>query len=210
MKKSRIVFCDFDGTITSKESLEAVLGSFSPEKFDPVMAALKSGETTVKHGVRELVEDIPSSRYQEILDFVRRIPIRPGFEELLDFLGDRGIRFVVLSGGLMDMVEARLGRLSDKVDAIVAARVDAGGGKLRVFSEHESDTELVAKAKVMKKFAHDESVVIGDGITDIGMVRHGNIVFARGSLADFMQRSGLPFYRWSDFRDVRLKLETLL
>ncbi len=206
----RILFSDFDGTITARESLEAVLKEFASEKYDDMMKRLKSGEVTIREGVREMVEAIPSAKYPEIIRFVTDIPIRPGFESLLDFLEQKGIPFIVLSGGLRGMVEARLGPLLERAYRIIAADVDTSGIHLKVFSDYEMGTELVAKAEVMKAFAADEQIVIGDGITDFQMARHADTVFARDSLAKFLEKSGISYYPWADFFEIRDKLETLV
>ncbi len=209
-KNRRLVFCDFDGTITARESLEAVLRKFHPDGFDDMMARLRSGEKSIRDGVKEMVAGIRSERYPQILEFVRQIPIRAGFEDLLDFLEARGIAFIVLSGGLRGMVEARLGPLAERVEQIIAADVDTGQTMMRVYSAYESEAELVAKAQVMQGFGAAESVVIGDGITDIEMARCGDIVFARDSLAKYLDRQKIGYYPWSDFFDVRRRLEKIL
>lgn len=206
----RIVFCDFDGTITASESLEAVLHRFNPGAFDAMMARLKAGDVSIRDGVREMLEGIESVHYPEILAFVQQIPIRPGFESLLDFLDTRGVPFVVLSGGLRGMVEARLGPLVGRASRIIAADIDASQSFLRVFSDYESGPELVAKAEVMKTFSFDESIVIGDGITDIEMAKHGSRIFARDSLAAWLDRAGISYQGWSDFFDIRRQLEAQL
>ena len=203
-----IVFCDFDGTITERESLEAVLRKFNPENHDAMMARLKAGQVSIREGVREMVEGIASARYPEILSYVREIPIRPGFEALLDFLDERGIPFVVLSGGLRGMVEARLGPLVRRAHHIIAADVDVSQPRLSVLSNYESETELVAKARVMDTFSFDAAIVIGDGITDFEMARHGTCIFARDSLADYLERQGIGYHTWLDFYDIRDKLAT--
>ncbi len=206
----RIVFCDFDGTITAAESLEAVLHRFNPGAFDAMMARLKAGEVSIRDGVREMLEGIESARYPEILAFVQEIPIRQGFEAFLDFLDTRAIPFIVLSGGLRGMVEARLGQLASRARRIIAADIDTSQSFLRVFSDYESGSELVAKAEVMKTFSFDESIVIGDGITDIEMAKHGSHIFARDSLAAWLDRAGISYHGWSDFSDICRRLEAQL
>ncbi|MFO7839048.1 MAG: HAD-IB family phosphatase [Desulfosalsimonadaceae bacterium] len=207
---SRKVFCDFDGTITARESLEAVLQKFNPNCFDDMMARLKSGEKSIREGVKEMVAGIRSESYPQILEFVRQIPIRPGFENLLDFLDARGIAFIVLSGGIRGMVEARLGPLMERVEQIIAAEVDTGQPMMSVYSPYESDAELVAKAEIIRGFGSVESVVIGDGITDIEMARRGDILFARDSLAKYLDDEKIAYYPWSDFYDIRRQLEKIL
>jgi len=100
--------------------------------------------------------------------------------------------------------------LVDRAHRIIAADVDTSDTYLKVFSAHEMGSELVAKAEVMKEFAADERIVIGDGITDFQMARHADTVFARDSLAEFLDKAGISYYPWTDFFEIREKLETLV
>jgi len=209
-EKTRILFSDFDGTITARESLEAVLKQFVPQKYDDMMKRLKAREVTIRKGVREMVEAVPSAKYPEIIEFVKEIPIRPGFEALLDFLDARRMLFIVLSGGLRGMVEARLGPLVKRAHRIIAADVDTSGQYLKIFSDYEFGTELVAKVEVMKEYTADQQIVIGDGITDFQMAEHAGIVFARDSLAAYLDEANVSYFAWSDFFDIRDKLQELL
>jgi 2-hydroxy-3-keto-5-methylthiopentenyl-1-phosphate phosphatase len=205
----RYVFCDFDGTITSKESLEVVFKRFAPDLYAPVKEKMMALEMTIREGVRQVLESIPSARYPEILEFVQTIPIRPGFEQLLDFLDAEGVAFVIVSGGLRGMVDARLGDLAARAYKIFSADVDTSGEFLKVTSDFEGGSELVAKVDVMNRFDAKQRIVIGDGVTDINMAQAGSVVFARDSLAYFLGQMNVPCNEWSDFYDVRKTLEAL-
>ena len=205
----RYVFCDFDGTITSKESLEGVFKRFAPDLYAPIKEKMMALEMTIREGVRQVLESIPSARYPEILEFVQKIPIRPGFEQMLDFLDDQGVLFVIVSGGLRGMVDARLGDLAKRMHKIFAADVDTSGEHLKVTSDFEGDMELVAKVDVMNLFDAKQRIVIGDRATDINMARQGSVVFARDSVAFFLDQMKIPYREWSDFIDVQNELEAL-
>ena len=205
----RCVFCDFDGTITAEESLEAVFKRFAPGVFERIKAKMIALEISIRDGVRQTLESIPSASYPDILEYVKNIPIRPGFESLLDFLDDQGVPFVIVSGGLRDMVDARLGSLVNRMHKIFAADVDISGEFMKVTSDFEGDMELVAKVDVMNLFNAKQKIVIGDGVTDINMAQKGSPVFARDSLAFFLDQMKLPYNQWSDFSDVKNALQTL-
>jgi len=165
----QFVFCDFDGTITSEESLEGVFKRFTPNLFAPVKEKMMALEITIRDGVRQLLETIPSARYPEILEYVQDIPIRPGFETFLDFLEAQNVPFVIISGGLRGMIDASLGNLVKRVHKIFSADVDTCGEFIKVTSEFEGGMELVAKVDVMNRFDAGQKIFIGDGATDINM-----------------------------------------
>lgn len=205
-KLARAVFCDFDGTVTSEESFLGMFRRFAPEVYREVGPEMHALRMTIREGVRRIVDSISSARYPEILEYVRTIPIRPGFTELIDYLDAERVPFIVISGGLRGMVESRLGGLAARVHAIHAPDVDTSGERLRVFSDFEREGELMAKAEVIARYAPTESVCIGDGPTDLNMARASDLVFARDGLARFLDHIKKPYLAWNDFFDVRAAL----
>lgn len=211
-----IVFCDFDGTITAVETFAGMLKEFSPELSAQLMPKMYSRELTLKQGVRELLESIPSSRYEEIIEYVQSKELRPGLEEFLDYLAGLTVPFVVVSGGLAIMVEAALQRrgvsgtpLREKVTDVWAVGVDNSGEYLQVYSPVENDTEILAKVQVMEKYSYNLSVAIGDSVTDINMALKADIVFARDRLPEYLQTHQKAYIPWENFYDIREHLSQI-
>ncbi len=206
---NRVVFCDFDGTITSIETFVGMFKELVPGLYEDIGGKMRDMEITIREGVRQIVNSMPASRYPEMLAYVRDKNIRPGFVDLLDFLDERNVPMVVISGGLVGMVRERLGPLAQRVHAIHAADVDTSGEFLSIWSDFEEGSELVAKARIMELYAADERVAIGDGPTDLNMAQHATTVFARGMLAQFLNGMNIEYHLWEDFFDVRKRLEAL-
>lgn len=212
----RVVFCDFDGTITSEETFVGMLKEFTPELSDKLMPEMYARRLTLREGVRQLLESIPSARYPEILEYAKFKLIRPGLVELLDFLDAEGVPFVVVSGGVRGMVETVLSQadtgkqsLLERVAAIYAVDVDTTGDLLKVNSEFEAGTELVAKVQVMEKHPAQEQIAIGDSVTDLKMALHAPIVFARDRLSQYLEEYNKLYIPWQDFFNIRDKLSQL-
>jgi 2-hydroxy-3-keto-5-methylthiopentenyl-1-phosphate phosphatase len=204
-KPSRIVFCDFDGTITAIETFAGMLKEFAPELSAQLMPEMYSHRLTLRDGVRQLLESIPSKRYPEIIDYAASKPVRPGLSESIDFFHGCGVPFIVISGGLRDMVEVVLDReqLMDKVASIYAVDIDPSSDRLKVHSEFEADSELVAKVQVMEQYTAREKIAIGDSVTDINMAMQADLVFARDRLIDYLQAENKPYIPWNDFFEIR-------
>ena len=206
-KNRRIVFCDFDGTITKKETFVAMLNRFAPDKMKEFSRKFAENSVTLREGVRGVLETIPSSEYENVVAFIKDMEIRDGFPEFLVFLKNEGVPFVVISGGLKDSVQTRLEVFSEYISGIFASSIDTGGDYLRVVSDFEHDDELVAKVRVMALYQFEESVAIGDGVTDNKIAMNSSMVFARDRLATFMAKSNKSFIPWNDFHDIRNFLE---
>jgi 2-hydroxy-3-keto-5-methylthiopentenyl-1-phosphate phosphatase len=208
-EKRRIVFCDFDGTITKQETFVSMLNHFVPDKMKEFGRKLAQKQVTLREGVRGVVESIPSKYYPEVVEFIKDRELREGFEELLVFLKKENVPFVVISGGLKDSVKTRLEPFSEYISGIFAPEIDPGGEYLRVISDFEEDDELVAKVQVMALFEFEESIVIGDGITDHKIALESSMVFARDRLAQFLKQAEKDFFLWNDFNDIRQTLRSL-
>ncbi len=199
----RIVFCDFDGTITADETFVSMIKHFTPEMFKKLAPEMYARRVTLKDGVRRLLESIPSKRYLEILDFVRSKPIRAGLVEFLDFLEIPKVPCVLVSGGLRGMIEAVLGPLIKRFQAVYAIDLDISNEFFKVRSEYEGETEVVSKVKIMEQYNAEETVVIGDGVTDLNIALKASLVFARDNLLDYLDERGKPYIPWDTFFDIR-------
>jgi 2-hydroxy-3-keto-5-methylthiopentenyl-1-phosphate phosphatase len=217
----QVVFCDFDGTITAVETFAGMLKEFAPETAAKVMPALYERRLTLREGVRQMLEAIPTARYAEAVAYADDKPVRPGFVELVSFLEERGIPLVVVSGGLREMVERVLGRLEvggksarecaaplrERVTEIVAVEVNTDGEFLRVPPQgFEGETELIGKVQVMANYPAVEQIAIGDSVTDINMALKADVVFARDRLVDYLEAEGKSYITWDDFFEIRDRL----
>ncbi|MBR8827451.1 MAG: HAD-IB family phosphatase [Gomphosphaeria aponina SAG 52.96 = DSM 107014] len=205
----KVVFCDFDGTITAVETFADMLKEFTPELAKEIMPQLYAKTLTLRVGVRQMLESIPAKLYPEIMAYSDDKPIRPGLKELMDYLQSQQIPFVVISGGLKDMVERVLNRegLREKVTSISAVEIDTSGAYLKVSSQFEADTELVAKVLVMAKYPATEKIAIGDSITDVNMAMKADLVFARDRLQEDLTTANKPYLPWENFFDILENLQ---
>ena len=62
----RIVFCDFDGTITQQETFVAMLHTFAPQKMKEFSELFSERKISLREGVRAVVESIPSNCYKDM------------------------------------------------------------------------------------------------------------------------------------------------
>ena len=203
MKKT-IVFSDFDGTITLHETFVDLLKKFSsPGLADRLMAQMYAQTLTLRKGVTQLLESIPSDQYLNIIEFSKTHPIRSGFPEFLDFLESHNVPCVVVSGGIRVMVETILEEFKPRLAGLHAVDLDASGDYFNVIPNYAGETELVAKVNIMAKYEFDQSIAIGDSITDFNMAMAADLVFARDRLAKYLDEQGKSYVPWNDFFEIR-------
>jgi len=202
MKYGTIVFCDFDGTVTEEETLSGFLRLTAPEFACKIPEEIRSGRKTLSQSVSECFARVPSRELDKLFDYINSVNIRPGFSEFLDFLKDQSVPFVLLSGGVPQMIEAALGRMKDKMLDVHSADLDVSGPFMKIRSPWDNGLEIVAKADVMSSYSYNQAVCIGDGYTDLNMAEHSDIVFARDFLAETLESKGQKYYPWNNFFDI--------
>lgn len=211
MKYDRILFIDFDGTVTAEETLEGAMRlCVDPALYREKARELMEGKRTLAETIRLAFAGIPSGRLPDILAYVRGVPIRPGFAELLDDMEALGIPVVVISGGLAPYVEEKLAPYRKRLLAVHSVGLDASGPFLRLLPEYEADGELMQKTLVMAKYNYKTAVCVGDSHTDARMAGACGLVFARDALAGILDKQGIPYVAWNDFFDVTRGIEDAL
>ncbi|NLV98601.1 MAG: HAD-IB family phosphatase [Clostridiaceae bacterium] len=198
-----ILFLDFDGTITSEDTLEGSMQlCIDPSIYEEEKKALTAGERSLSDTLHLAFNMIPSSKIDAILDYVDQVALRPGFEELLDVADGLGIPVVVISGGLESYIERKLAPYKDKILDFHGVGVDLSGEHIKLISAYETKGELVQKTLIMDQYEYKKAISVGDNITDYRMALASDQVFARDTLAAIMEKNKLPFTPWEDFYDV--------
>ena len=201
------VFCDFDGTVTSVDTFDAVAARAAPELWADLKAQLFQFDITLLQGMQALADALTPQDLEAMVAHMGEYAPRPCFLPFLAELERAGLPFVLVSGGLVPLVEAVLGPHRHRLDQLIAAEVlSHPGGGLRFASPFANGQELVAKAEVVKRYGRGRSVVIGDSITDLGMAEVADLVFAREPLSGWLEQRGIAFHSWDSFADVEVVL----
>lgn len=198
-----IAFVDFDGTITMEDTLAGAMKRFvDPGEFARYSEKLARGEATLSQVVRRAYDGAPSSLLPELLAYVRSVPLRPGFDEFLDTCEELDIPVVVISGGIRQFLEQKMGPDRDRLLGMHAVELDVSGPRMRLISEYDDGNELLKKTDVMALYRYDRAIGIGDSFTDRNMAQAADTVFARDVLAKFLSGLGKPYIPYEDFRTV--------
>lgn len=223
----RMLFCDFDGTLSAGETFADLLRNYAADAEQHI-ARIHDLSLPLHVGVRAMLESIPSDRYAQALADSDAVPLRAGLPELLDFCDGHRVPFVVVSGGLEDMIRRKLGPLTERVAAIHALQIDATGPFLAPRSAFEEAPEFVSKPAVMAHHLGPEGrapkglaavavgpdagtpierVAIGDSTTDLRMACLAERVFARDRLCAYLDDRDVAYTPFETFHDVRAALE---
>jgi 2-hydroxy-3-keto-5-methylthiopentenyl-1-phosphate phosphatase len=199
----RVIFCDFDGTIAVHDTFVGAAELYAPGLWAELKLELYSFRMSLREAITKLLAGMPADCYPKLADYARDQPIRAGFAEFLEFLDGQNVPIVVVSGGVRSMVETTLAPYLDRLAGVYAVNVEPQGAGLSGKSPFESDTEMLAKYRVIEQFAPREAILIGDSITDLEAALQVPLVFARSHLIDYLTQQQKSFVPWSDFFEIR-------
>ncbi|MDQ0189796.1 MtnX-like HAD-IB family phosphatase [Alicyclobacillus cycloheptanicus] len=202
-------FCDFDGTISENDMIAQIMRRFVPDEAAPLIERVNRRELSIRAGVEAMFALIPSSRFEEVRDFaVHTTRIRAGFDRFVDFAAARSWPITITSGGFDFFVEPAVAPWRDRL-TVYCNTLDTTGPNLRVVWPHPCDDACSAdcglcKPTILRKYQgqFDDTIVIGDGVTDFEAARRADFVYARASLRKECEHHNLPHAPFETFDDI--------
>ncbi|AFC32098.1 MtnX [Paenibacillus mucilaginosus 3016] len=217
MSKQRVIFCDFDGTITVNDDIVAIMKHFQPPGWDTIVEDVLAKRVSVREGVGRMFALLPTERRQEITDYaIGNVTIREGFRELLEYCRREGITFLVTSGGIDFFVYPVLSPFPIPEENIYCNGSDFNGSHIEILWPHACDEHChndcgMCKTAIIRSYPSDthERILIGDSITDFEGAKLADLVFARAHLVDLCRELGLNYKPFETFHEVIRGLEEL-
>ncbi|GKU79492.1 2-hydroxy-3-keto-5-methylthiopentenyl-1-phosphate phosphatase [Paenibacillus sp. L3-i20] len=208
--KKRIVFCDFDGTITVNDNIIAIIKHFNPTGWEPIAQKTISTELSIKDGVGQLFKLIPASMQEEVIEFgISNAKIRDGFAQFLTFCKEQDIAFYVTSGGIDFFVYPILESFDIPRDHIYCNESSFAGQQIEILWPHTCDEHCnnncgMCKTTIMRNFPSDqyERIIIGDSVTDFEGAKLADIVFSRSHLTTKCKELGIAHTEYETFFDI--------
>lgn len=199
-----LVFCDFDGTITTRDTIVFLTEKFGagPRFRKEILERIKSGKVSVFEAIRRELETVTSSWEEALAALDEHIDVDPGFASFVGWCRDNEYPVYVVSSGMEPVIEHFVDDIDIKVFAH-AVEPSPEGWRYTKRKQHEKG-HLVARAK-----KRGQIVFVGDGTSDLPVVPYADILFAKSFLAEYCSQRGIEYSPFETFFDVRRKLEEL-
>jgi len=209
-----LIICDFDGTVTARDTNSALAQRFSPDAYAGLEGKLATRELTLREVLAGEFAGM-SAELEEVVACALGIPFRDGFAELLATAHISGHEVVLLSSGFRQIIEPMLERegLLGAVPLVCNdIAFDGRGGTItwRELPTCEVCGEPCKRADVRRLRAeseHDTVVFVGDGFSDRCGADIADRIFARDSLSDWLNTQQVTWEPWDDFHDVARALQ---
>ena len=216
-----ILFLDFDGTITRRDAVDAILEVYADPKWLEVEAEWRAGRMGSRDCLQAQMRLVRASRKQldSLLD---EIEIDAGLTSLLELCADHDIPAHIISDGFDYCIRRMLSRANKRVHALLrgaricASRLEARGNQWRTefpfFHQTCAHGCATCKPAVMRLLnpANAAAIFVGDGLSDQYAVESADLVFAKNGLAAYCRENSVEHVSYNTLADVAQHLDRWL
>lgn len=212
------IFCDFDGTITKKDTLNTFLHLHAKNDWLRIEEQWKNGEIGSKECLSKQMNCIQDMTEEKLKDFLSGIEIDEYFPEFLEFVKENGIDFCILSDGFDFFIKNILEQNGINGIKIFSNNLILSGGKFKTDFPYGNNkcsaSSGVCKCGIIKKYSTPQKTLfyIGDGFSDFCAVKSetADFVFAKGTLLEYCEKNKKRAIGFSDFSDITRSLQEYL
>jgi len=205
---SKVILCDFDGTITVDDTLVKILDTFAGPIWNRIEEKIKSEEFGNRIGLRKEFA-LCNPTKQQITRLLRNeIEIDPTFKPFMQFCNRDKYELIVVSGGFSLCIETIFKKYGIKGVPYLGNELIFKEGELEIlypYSAQECSECGNCKTAHLKKFKGQDNFVIyiGNGTTDRCPAKHADLVFAKDELAQYCAANKIPYVPFENFSDIQ-------
>jgi 2-hydroxy-3-keto-5-methylthiopentenyl-1-phosphate phosphatase len=205
--KEFVFVSDFDGTLTFKDFYEVVINEHLKEKGKRLAKKCLEEKKGVVHFLQTIFGAMNCSE-EELHKLVEIMPFDRSAVEVVDIVKRFGGDFIVLSAGVSYYIDRVLVSNNISDIEVIANKGKYIDGKLELIVDknayYYSAFYGVDKEKVVKKLRtkYRKIIYAGDSHPDYNAAINSDLIFARGMLADMLERSNIKYIGFDSFKQI--------
>ena len=206
--KEKIIVSDFDGTITTRDTLSTFLKEYAPKEWLILEDKWVKGEMGSAECLQKQFGLIKNISPEMIEEFVDTIEIDSYFKEFNEIRLKNNVNFLILSDGLDYFINRILQKHGLKNIDIVSNHAEFLNGKFTISFPNQNNSCIknsgTCKCDVIKilRQKYKEIYYIGDGTSDICVADKSDILFAKSTLLDYCKKIGLNCIEFGTYKEV--------
>ncbi|PIR23352.1 MAG: hypothetical protein COV44_03470 [Deltaproteobacteria bacterium CG11_big_fil_rev_8_21_14_0_20_45_16] len=213
MVKTLHIYSDFDGTITTQDSLVVLLDRYADPSWRNLERKIREEGFPEKLAL-PMMMDLVRAEWGEVRDHLLQcIDLDSHFKFFVGWSKLRQAQLTILSGGFEEIIKIFLDREGLSNLNYRANRLRITGGSWKVFPARGNalcENQNHCKCGSMSSDNSGLRVYIGDGHTDFCPAKGADIIFAKAHLLSHARKLNLHCYEFKNFEDVQRHLEMIL
>ncbi|MDD3124314.1 MAG: MtnX-like HAD-IB family phosphatase [Candidatus Kapabacteria bacterium] len=207
-KRDISIFCDFDGTIATKDIGNEIV--IACGEFQPWNDLLKAGKMDIKDYWRKVLSTmrLETSPEEFFREFVKTIDIDANFGMFVAFCRENDIKLSIISDGFKNYILPFLEYNGIDGVKVYANEIEYTPSGLipHYYGASDGCECMCASCKrntILSTTPPDDIIAyIGDGFSDLCGAEHSDIVFAKQVLSHYCNEKKIPHYNFKNFFDV--------
>lgn len=205
------ILVDFDGTITTEDTNDKMVKIYGNANVNKIKEDFREGKASFPKYFQSEMQEIRLTEDQYIKFLLEKIEISPGFLDFYEKAKERDIPLGIISGGFENGIIPYLKKHGIEDVDIFANKLVFQGNKAHIEFLHGQETMCCPRGpcgncKIKHYFNYKEKkknvIFIGDGVTDMPLAEVAEIVFAKDSLADYLDNKEIEYIPYEDFKDI--------
>jgi 2-hydroxy-3-keto-5-methylthiopentenyl-1-phosphate phosphatase len=199
------ILVDFDGTACLHDVAEHLLMRYGDPSWRSYDQAWARGEIGAREGIRAQAAMLDAPTEELVRYALDHCPIDPTFAPFLRWATEARMPVTLVSDGFGFYIAPLLAAAG-----IVGVPVITNTWRAGEMSFDNGHGECVGCGTCKMRAVLEASgpvAFVGEGDSDRFGALYADVVFAKDALVDWCRRDGVPFVPWTDFDDVRVRLE---
>lgn len=207
------VFCDFDGTISIKDTADEIFSRFAAPEWEIIEEEWQNGRIGSAECMQRQISLIDASK-QELDAALDRLEIDPAFPAFVRFCESVGAPLTVISDGVDYFIHRILQRHHMDYLPVIANRLIVAGERSYALGCPYIAIACSARAGVCKCRQIESHtglrIFVGDGRSDFCAAGSADLLFAKNTLATHCAQESIPYIAYQNFTDVQSDLRRAL
>ncbi len=207
------IFCDFDGTISIKDTADEIFSRFAAPEWEIIEADWQQGLIGSAECMRQQISLIDASG-QELDAALDGLEIDPAFPAFVRFCKSIGAPLIIVSDGVDYFIQRILQRHHLDYLPVIANRLASAGERSYALSSPYTKPACASGAGVCKcrqiGSRTGMRVFVGDGRSDFCAAGSADLLFAKSTLATHCEQESIPYIAYQNFTDVQSDLRRAL
>ena len=203
MNKVTSIYCDFDGTVTKKDTVNTFFEKYASPKWLKYEKLWIAGKITSQENAIKQVALLQNISQKKLNDFIDEIEIDDYFLEFLEYTKSKNIKFTILSDGFDLFIKKTLQKYNIKDIPFYANHLIYENNSFKIeFPYHNPQCDIGAGMCKCEKVKEKEFCYIGDGTSDLCIARKANLLFATKNLQKYCEKNLINHYHFKSFRNI--------
>ncbi|MBR1424751.1 MtnX-like HAD-IB family phosphatase [bacterium] len=209
MKKIDTIYCDFDGTITKRDSVNGFFEMYAPNWMESEKLWIE-GKISSRENAIIQVGLLKNVSQEQLGDYINSIEIDDYFLDFVDYVKSRNIKLTILSDGFDFFIKKVLERYNLDIP-YYANKLIYENGKFNIeFPYYNEKCDKKAGMCKCEKVKEKSFCYIGDGTSDLCIAKKADILFASKNLHEYCEKKLIKHYYFETFSNIVEKLDEVI